>query len=63
MENSVINDIAISVENVSVKFNLAMAKYDGLKEYVISLLKGQVLYQEFQALKSRAGQSLHTMLL
>lgn len=64
MENSVINnDIAISVENVSVKFNLAMAKYDGLKEYVISLLKGQVLYQEFQALKDvsftvKKGESL-----
>lgn len=63
MENSVINDIAISVENVSVKFNLAMAKYDGLKEYVISLLKGQVLYQEFKALKDvsftvKKGESL-----
>lgn len=45
------DNIAIKVENVSVKFNLAMAKYDGLKEYMISLFKGQVLYQEFQALK------------
>lgn len=45
------DNIAIKVQNISVKFNLAMAKYDGLKEYVISLLKGQVLYQEFQALK------------
>lgn len=46
------DNIAIKVENVSVRFNLAMAKYDGLKEYMISLLKGQVLYQEFQALKN-----------
>lgn len=45
------DNIAIKVENVSVKFNLAMAKYDGLKEYMISLFKGQILYQEFQALK------------
>ena len=28
------DNIAIDVKNVSVKFNLAMAKYDGLKEYV-----------------------------
>ena len=49
MEKNIIDEnIAIKVENVSVKFNLAMAKYDGLKEYIISLFKGQVLYQEFQ---------------
>ena len=64
MEKNIIDEnIAIKVENVSVKFNLAMAKYDGLKEYVISLLKGQVLYQEFQALKDvsftvKKGESL-----
>lgn len=62
-DNILDNDIAIKVENVSVKFNLAMAKYDGLKEYFISLIKGQVLYQEFQALKDvsfnvKKGESL-----
>lgn len=62
-DNILDNDIAIKVENVSVKFNLAMAKYDGLKEYIISLFKGQVLYQEFQALKDisftvKKGESL-----
>ena len=35
------DNIAIDVKNVSVKFNLAMAKYDGLKEYVINLIKGR----------------------
>ena len=64
MEKNIIDEnIAIKVENVSVKFNLAMAKYDGLKEYIISLFKGQVLYQEFQALKDvsftvKKGESL-----
>ena len=50
------DNIAIDVKNVSVKFNLAMAKYDGLKEYVINLIKGRVLYQEFQALKDVSFQ-------
>ena len=52
------DNIAIDVKNVSVKFNLAMAKYDGLKEYVINLIKGRVLYQEFQALLCCSSQVL-----
>lgn len=45
-------NIVIDVQNVSIKFNLAMAKYDGFKEYFINLIKGKVLYQEFQALSN-----------
>lgn len=44
------NNIAIEVNNISVKYNLAIEKYDGLKEYVINMLKGNVMYQEFIAL-------------
>lgn len=45
------NEIAISVKDVSVKFNLSQEKVDNLKEYVIRLLHGNVQYDEFWALK------------
>lgn len=41
----------ISVKNVSVKFNLMEEKVDTIKEYMVRLLKGQLLYNEFTALK------------
>jgi ABC-type polysaccharide/polyol phosphate transport system, ATPase component len=44
-------DIAIKVENVSMMFNLSPDKVDNLKEYVIKLLKRQLFFQEFWALK------------
>jgi len=45
-------DIAIKVENVSMRFNLSQEKVDNLKEYVIKLAKGELFYQEFWALKN-----------
>lgn len=45
-------DIAIKVENVSMMFNLSPDKVDNLKEYVIKLLKRQLFFQEFWALKN-----------
>ena len=44
-------EIAIKVENVSMMFNLSPDKVDNLKEYVIKLLKRQLFFQEFWALK------------
>ena len=41
----------IDVQNVSVRFNLAKEKVDNLKEYCIKLFKGDLLFQEFFALK------------
>jgi ABC-2 type transport system ATP-binding protein len=45
--------IAIEVEDVSMKFNLSQEKVDNLKEYIIRLLKRDIglFYQEFWALK------------
>jgi len=43
-------DIVVSVKNVSMKFNLGQEKIDNLKEYVIKLLKKQLMYNEFWAL-------------
>jgi ABC-type polysaccharide/polyol phosphate transport system ATPase subunit len=41
----------ISVNNVSMRFNLSGDKYFGLKEYIIKALKRQLSYEEFWALK------------
>jgi len=52
----------ICVENASVRFNLASEHIDSLKEYVIKLIKRQLMFQEFYALKNinlqiKAGES------
>lgn len=44
-------ELAVSVENVSMKFNLSQEVVDNLKEYVIKLLKRELFFQEFWALK------------
>ena len=54
--------IMIDVDHVTVRFNLANQKVDNLKEYVIKLLKRELLFQEFLALKDvsvriRAGEA------
>ena len=43
--------VAIKVDHVSMKFNLSSQKVDSLKEYVIKLLKRELQYDEFWALK------------
>lgn len=45
------DDVKIKVEDVSIRFNLATEKVDTLKEYIIKLLKRQLMFQEFMALK------------
>lgn len=41
----------ISVDHVSIKFNLSSEKFDSFKEYVIKSIKGQVSIEPFWALK------------
>ena len=43
---------AIEVNNVGMKFNLSQEKLDSLKEYVIKMVKGELKYNEFWALKN-----------
>ena len=43
---------AIEVDNVSMKFNLSKEKVDSLKDYVIKMLKKEIHYNEFWALKN-----------
>jgi ABC-type polysaccharide/polyol phosphate transport system ATPase subunit len=42
----------IKVENVGMQFNLSQEKVDNLKEYVIKMLKRELLFQEFWALRN-----------
>lgn len=43
--------VIVSVEHVSMKFNLSSEKFDSFKEYVIKSLKNQVSFEEFWALR------------
>jgi len=45
-------NIAISVKDVSMMFNLSRDKVMGLKEYVVKAIKRQLYYDEFWALKN-----------
>ncbi|KYK86566.1 ABC transporter ATP-binding protein [Aggregatibacter actinomycetemcomitans] len=45
------DDIVVNVQNASVCFNKASGNISGLKEYVIKLLKRELMFQEFFALK------------
>jgi ABC-2 type transport system ATP-binding protein/lipopolysaccharide transport system ATP-binding protein len=44
------DDIIVSVEQISMRFNLGQEKVDNLKEYVIKFIKKQLLFREFWAL-------------
>lgn len=54
--------VMIDVDHVTIRFNLSNQKVDNLKEYVIKLLKKELLFQEFLAVKDvsfqvRAGEA------
>lgn len=44
------DEIMVSVDKVSMRFNLGQEKIDSLKEYAIKFVKKQLLYKEFWAL-------------
>lgn len=46
----------VSVENLGVKFHLSEQKVDNLKEYIIRIVKRQMRYKEFWALKDVSFQ-------
>ena len=45
------SETIIKITNATVRFNRATEKYSGLKEYVIKMLKKELMFQEFLALK------------
>lgn len=51
MEGINMENIAVLIDNVSVKFNMQVEKIDNLKEYFVKMIKGQVNYKEFWALQ------------
>ena len=44
--------VMVDVRDVTIRFNLANQKVDNLKEYVIKLVKKELMFQEFLALKN-----------
>lgn len=44
-------DYVIKVEHATVRFNMASERIDNLKEYFVKLVKRQLMFQEFLALK------------
>lgn len=48
--------IMIDVDHVTIRFNMASQKIDNLKEYVVKLLKRELLFQEFLAVKDVSFQ-------
>lgn len=54
--------IMIDVDHVTIRFNLASEKVDNLKEYLVKLMKRELMFQEFLAVKDvsfqvRAGEA------
>ena len=50
------NKLMIDVDHVTIRFNLANLKVDNLKEYVIKMVKRELLFQEFLAVKDVSFQ-------
>lgn len=48
--------VCIDVNHVTIRFNKANIKVDNLKEYVIRLIKRQLMFQEFLAVKDVSFQ-------
>jgi len=48
--------VVIDVNDVTIRFNLANQKVDNLKEYVIRLIKKELMFQEFFAVKDVSFQ-------
>ena len=44
-------DYAIEIDHVTIRFNMASEKVDNLKEYIIKLIKKELIFQEFLAVK------------
>ena len=44
------NNVIISIKDVSMHFNLMVERVDSIKEYVLKLVKGKLFYNDFTAL-------------
>ena len=50
------NDRMIEVQDVTVRFNMASERIDNLKEYFVKLVKHELMFKEFFALKNVSFQ-------
>ena len=50
------NNVVIDVDHVTVRFNMATQKIDNLKEYFVKLVKRELMFQEFLALRDVSFQ-------
>ena len=48
--------VMIDVDHVTIRFNMASQKVDNLKEYFIKLLKKELMFQEFLAVRDMSFQ-------
>ena len=48
--------IMVDVDHVTIRFNLSSQKVDNLKEYLVKLLKHELMFQEFLAVKDVSFQ-------
>lgn len=48
--------VVVDVDHVTIRFNLANQKVDNLKEYFIKLIKKELMFQEFLAVKDVSFQ-------
>lgn len=46
-----VQDYAVKVDHATVRFNMASEKIDNLKEYFVKLVKRELMFKEFLALK------------
>lgn len=49
-------NVMVDVDHVTIRFNLANQKVDNLKEYVIRMMKKELMFQEFLAVKDVSFQ-------
>lgn len=45
-------NIVVSVNDVTVRFNMASERIDNLKEYFVKIVKRELMFKEFLALKN-----------
>lgn len=50
------NRIMVDVDHVTIRFNLATQKVDNLKEYLVKLMKKELMFQEFLAVNDVSFQ-------
>lgn len=48
--------VMIDVDNITIRFNLASQKVDNLKEYFVKLIKKELMFKEFLAVKDLSFQ-------